>query len=250
MFKAYQKAAFKSFDPNMGSSFDPTLMNKFNGADGNTGGSPGTTTQGAKPGQKMQVNLTLENAAASALTFELWYYLNSMLRVLNPAFVSGNYKYIPQNSYEGIRALAAGTDGTVGANQIGDVVIRGLGPTPGPADPVATISCNEIAYASFFEASSILPFIVSWFRYGVTTSAQIKNNITWKVKTFSGGILQNTISPNSYFDPNQFQDFTLDILTSFDISTDRGLELKVNAGETVTLALFIQYWTAQTLGGN
>lgn len=243
MFKAYQKAAFGTFDPRVGNNFDPTLLSKYNGADATTGSGAGYTTQGAKPGQKMQVNLTLTNGSAGLLTFELWYYLNSMIRVLNPNFVTGAYTYVPQNSYEGIKSIAAGTDGTVGFDENGDCVIRNA--TPGNA--LGRISCDEIAYASFFEASATTPFVVAWFRYTVTSDAQIDKTFKWKVKTFSGGVKENTISPRSYFDPNQFQANTIDILTTFDVGIDRGLQVQLLAAESVRLALFIQFWTNQTL---
>lgn len=243
MFKAYQKAAFGTFDPRVGNNFDPTLLSKYNGADATTGGAPGYATQGAKPGQKMQINITMTNGAASTLTFELWYYLNSMIRVKNASFLTGAYAYIPQNSYEGIASIAAGTDATVGFDQNGDCVIRNA--TPGNA--LGRISCDEIAYASLFEASAITPFIVSWFRYTVTTDSQIDKTFKWKVKTYSGGIKENTISPRSYFDPNQFQAKTIDILTTFDVGIDRGLQISLLAAESVRLALFIQFWTNQSL---
>lgn len=242
MFIARQKPAGSSFDPNM---WDPAIMKKYNSA---TGDSPaaqsGQLVQGAKLGQKMQVNITLQNATAVTITFELWYYLNSMMRVLNPTFVTGVYHYIPQNSYEGIVSIAAGTDATVGPNAVGDVVIRGTL----PATPVATIKCDEIAYASFFEASAVTPFVVSWFRYGTSsTTNQFRNGIKWKSKSYSGGIKENIISPLAYQDPKNQQQLILDIYTTFDIGIDRGLETKVLAGEIVTFALFISFWTNQTL---
>lgn len=240
----YKRKAFgNNYDPNNG--YDPSVMHKFNNADGSQGGQPGSATQQAKPGQKMQINVKLNNNTAQVLTFELWNYLNSMLRVQNNTYAVGNYLYIPLDSWEGIKATAAGTDKTVGAAANGDVVIRGDGTVP---DPVGTISCKEIAYASFFQASGITAFNVAWFRYTVTSDAQIDNIITWFQKSMAGGVKQNPISPRSYFDPNQFQAKTIDILTNFNIGIDKGLFLQLQTGETVTLALFIENWTLQTLG--
>jgi hypothetical protein len=254
MFRSTTKSAkFSNYDPNA-SKFDPSVMSRYNGAD--AAGGPGYTTAGAQPGMKMQITLTLTNNAAVPLTFELWYYLNSMLRVRNATFAafaaSGggtgvNYLYHVQDGYEGIQRVAAGTDGTVGFDDLGRCVIRGAGPTPGPADPVAFVQCKEVGYASLFQASAITPFIVSWVRYTVTSDPQIDEIITWKQKSYSGGQSINTINPRVYFDPNQQQALTLDILTAFDVAIDRGLELNILAGNTVKMALFIQDWTNQAL---
>lgn len=244
-FRAKQN--FGNYDPNV-NNFDPAMAGRgnYNNADSGTAGSG---IAAAKPGQKMQVNLTFVNAAAVPLTFEVFYFLNSFLRVLNPAYVpatNANYKYIPQDSYEGIQGVAAGTDGTVGFNSRGSLVIRGRGATGGP-DPVATLGCGEIAYASFFAASGITPFSVTGIRMTVTTDSQIDNQVVYIKKSYSGGQVENPISPRSFFQPNQFQDFIVDIAAAFDIGIDTGLRYIVNNGETVKFALFINMWTNQTL---
>lgn len=239
------KQNFGTFDPN---TFDPALAGKYNNADSGAG-QPGSSTAAARPGQKMQVNLTFVNAAAVPLTFEVFYFLNSFTRVLNPAYVpvgNANYKYIPQCGYEGIKAIAAGTDGTVGFDSQGTLVIRGRGATGGP-DPIATLGCGEIAYASFFAASGITPFSVTGIRMTTTTDSQIDNQITYCKKSYSGGQVENPISPRSFFQPNQFQDFIVDVAAAFDIGIDTGLRYVVNNGNTVKFALFINMWTNQTL---
>jgi hypothetical protein len=250
MFRAVSKnAKFNNFDPSKANGFDPSVMNRYNGAD--SAGSPGYTTASAKPQMKMQITLTLTNATAVILTFELWYFLNSMMHKTNAAFAQAaavqggtgvNFLYVPQDSYEGMQAIIAATDGTVGWDQMGQAVIRGL-----PANPEGTIQCKEIGYRSLFYASSITPFIVSWLRYTVTSDAQIDELITWKQKSYSGGQTVNTINPRVYFDPNQQQALVLDILTSFDVGIDRGIEVNVLNGNTVKMALFITDWTNQTL---
>lgn len=238
------KAQYNSFDPN---NYDPTARRR-NNAD--NGGAPGYNTQSAQPGNKMQVNLTVNNATAVDITFELFSFLDSFTRRLKQEYVpvaNPDYAYIPQTSYQGISAIAAGTDGTVGFDQIGNLVIRGAGPTPGPADPVATLSCKEIAYASFFEASGITAFDVAYFRMTTSNDAQIDETFTYYQKTFSGGVNENPISPRAYFKPTQFQDFTIDVTVSFSIGIDKGIRYVVLAGQSVKINLFIQSWTLQTL---
>src|SRR6478609_6219671 len=99
MFGNMQNGAFNSFDPTLANnSFDPTVTNKFNNASGDAAG---YTTQDAKPGQKMQVNLSLANATAANLTFELFSYLDSQLRRQKNEYITGAFTYIPWTSFEG-----------------------------------------------------------------------------------------------------------------------------------------------------
>lgn len=237
MFRNLQNGAFNSFDPD---NFDPDVANKFNGANGSEAG---YSTSEAKPGQKMQVNLTLANPTASNLTFELFSFLDSQVRRRKTEYATGAFLYHPLLSFEGIPRLVADTGGLVGFNNAGELEIWGAN----AAAAKGKISCAEIAYASFFEASGITAFQVAYLRFTCQTDSQIDQNITYFQKTFSGGVKENTISPRAYFRPNQFQSKTIDITVSFSIGIDKGLKTVVLAGESVRLALFIQMWTNQTL---
>lgn len=238
-FKNMQSTAFDNFDPGI-SYFDPSVMKA--GANNATGDQAGSSTVAASPGQKMQVNLTLTNAAAVVLTFELFNYLNSYTRILNSTYATGNYQYIPLLTIEGLTEFAAATKRIVGFSDSGDLHIRGSAAVP---DPTATIGCGEIGYSAFFEASNTTPFVVSFIRYTCETSQQIDKQITWFKKTFSGGELTNKISPRAYFKPTQFQSFIIDITVNFSIGYDSGLRTQLIAGEVVTLSLFINMWTEQ-----
>lgn len=226
-----------TFDPD---HFDPTARGGFNNADGNA-----VQTVQAKPGQKMQVNLAMSNAAAVPLTFELWNYMTSMEKILNPNYATGNYKYIPLLTYQGIAAnTAGGGGGTVGFNADGSLAIRGNLVTP---DPVGTISCSTTPYRAFFEASEVIPFQVAYIRQTSLTDAQIDNEITWFQRTFAGAKTENNISPRSFFKPNQFQPLTVDVTIGFPVGLDAGLRVIVNNGENLRYAMFINYWTKQVI---
>lgn len=179
------------------------------------------------------------------MTFELFNWLTSATRVLNPTYVSGSYAMIPLLTFEGIAAQIAGTGGTIGFDAAGNLELHGNDATP---DAKPTIGCQEVAYSSFFEASSISPFQVAYFRLTVKTDAQIDNTIKWFQKTFSGGVNQNVISPRAYFKPTQFQNFIMDITVAFTIGIDSGLFLAVNTVENVRFSLFIEMWTVQGIG--
>lgn len=234
-----QKAAFNGFDPDQ---YDPSIGNKYNNADS---GNAGSSVQEALPGQKMQVNLSLSNPTAQNLTFELFQWLDSMTKRLKAEYVVSTYRYIPMISYEGIKLTAQNTTlGVVGWDQNGNCVIYG---STTAADPVATIGCGEIAYRSFFEASSITPFKVAYIRYTCNTQNQIDQQIAWFSKSYSGGTNENKISPRAYFRPNQYQSLTIDITVEFNINLESGLRHIVLAGESVRMSLFIQFWTDQSL---
>jgi hypothetical protein len=249
MFKArFNKQNY--YDPKgKFNNYDPGTMNRgrFNNADGNGGSMPGQHIKTAAPGNKMQINITMNNPTASNLTFEIWSFLNSCTRTLKTEYVNGDYAYIPQTSYEGIRAIAAGTDGTVGFNSVGNLIIRGAGPTPGPADTVATLSCKEIAYAALFEASGITPFEIAEFRYKSSNDAQKDEAIVYFQKTFSGGQSENNIVPRAYEKPTDMKENLINVDVAMSIGADKGVKTLVLAGQYVTLSLFIVGWTMQTL---
>lgn len=244
MFRNFNNKSRNEFDPSMtsGSHWDPSVAGRFNNADG---GSSGSAVVQAAQGQKMQTNIALNNIALVNITMELFNWLTSFTRVLNPAYATGVYAMIPLLTYEGLAATIAGTGGTVGFQDNGNLAMHGNDALP---SAIPTIGCQEVAYASFFEASSISPFQVAYFRYTVKTDAQIDNTIKWFQKTFSGGIQQNVISPRAYFKPTQFQDLVIDITVAFTIGLDSGLFVTVNTLENVRFSLFIEMWTVQGIG--
>lgn len=239
-------AAFDTYDPSLGNGFDPSLANKWNSANGNSG-APASVQVAARPGQKMQINIVMNNPTAQVLTFELFYYLNSAIRTQNLSYQVATYLYIPLLSYEGLAAAAAGGGnhgGTIGFDKNGTLIIQGDKVVP---DPNATIACKEISYNGFFNASATLPFTITFIRMTCVTDPQIDETINYIKKSFSGGVISNPVSPRSFFKPSQFQSFIIDITVSFDIGIDTGLATLLLAGENVRYALFINLWTNQTL---
>lgn len=239
-----RSSGFDSYDPDI-NSYDPSIARKINNADGGSAGSPNVISS-SKPGQKMQINLTITNGTAAVMTAEMFQWLDSCTFRYKSELAVGNYLMIPESSHEGLRRVVANSGGVVGWDQNGNLCYRGNDATP---DPLLTIGCSEVAYRSLFQASSILPFNISFIRENVTTSGQIDNKITWFRKTIGGGYIQNVVSPRAYFRPNQYQNLTIDIDVSLTIQVDSGIQMPVKAGETVTLALFINFWTYQDIGG-
>lgn len=236
-FKAHQ-AAFDTYDPSM---FDPNLAGKYNNANG--AGASALNFVQTKAGQKMTFSVTLNNPAAVSLWFELFCFLNSFTNVLNTQYVKGNYKYIPLLSLEGLTAHAGTHGGVVGFDQTGTLQIQGDLAVP---EASGTIGCSEIAYKGLFEASGITPFMVTGIRFTCKTDAQIDNNITYFTQSYSGGRTQNPIKPRTYFNPDQFQNFTLDLPVQCGIDIQSGLNVLVNAGETLSLNFFVSVYSDQS----
>jgi len=244
MNKQINSAAFDNFDPD---NFGDDVVSDLYDPDYATGAAQPeavTKVRNARPGKKLQLNISVVNATAVTLSAEIFSAFDSWTSRLKPELVVAPYNMIPATSIEGIAAIAGTPAGgnVVGFNSAGNLVVRG-----GAGDPLLTIGCGEYPYISLFDSTKSLPFYVSYTRYTVSTDAQIDNNISHFTRTFGGGVKSNVISPRAYFKPNQFQNKTIDILAPYPIDGETGLSIPTLAGENLRLALFIQRWGKNTL---
>lgn len=244
-----RRAAYDSF--NGRNEYDPSYMpNNFSGDTSSTNqydpgynfaDAPGgtTTVQQAQPGQKMQINLTLNNPTASKLTFELFQAFNSFMDILKPELVVATYSQIPGNSFEG---QAAYPNNINIYDQTGNVMIRGAA-----LAPVATIGCSEYPYKGLVETTKILGFKIVVIRVSVATQAQFDNNIEYKLRTYAGVKLDNTINVRSYkrlINPAQLD---IDVKAGVVVTGESGLNYALEAGERVQLGLYINKWAKPSL---
>jgi len=234
------RAAFDNYDPDgfnnaevISDLYDPDFMDKA--ADG----TPATKVRTARPGVKLQLNISITNATASEIKTELFSALDSWMTRRKTELAVGNYTMIPLLTYEGLQSLITNPTGgnTVGFNDDGDCEVRG-----NVGDPKLLVGCGEYPYASLWESTKTQPFYNSYLRYTVSTDNQIDKNITHFTKTFGGGLKENRISPRAFFKPDQFQNKTIDIIAPFTIDGESGLNIPVLAGESLRLAFFIQRW--------
>lgn len=241
-FKALQNAAFDNFDPSLVNSFDPALSGKYNNANG--AGGAATALVAAAPGQKMQFNVTLNNPSAVSLWFELFCYIDSFIDRQKTEYITGNYTYIPLLSLDGLTAHAGTHGGIVGFDKTGTLQIQG---DPSVPQAAGTIGCGQISYQGLQKASAITPFSISYIRYTCVTDPQIDQDIVYFTKSYSGGITQNPVTPRAYFQPTQFQNFTLDLTVEMGIDIQSGIKTQLLAGENVRLAFFVTVWSTQVL---
>ena len=245
MNRKVNDAAFDNYDPdNFGGDVTSDLYDP-DFATGDGGGSQSATAvKTARPGRKLQINISVTNATAQKIHAELFSAFDSWASRLKPELVVAAYLMIPATSLEGLAALIAAPTGggVVGYNSAGNLEVRA-----GAGAAKLTIGCGEYPYNALVESTKNLPFFVSYTRYTVTTDLQIDENIQHFTRSFGGGINSNVISPRAYFKPNQFQNKTIDIIAPYNIDGESGLSIPVLAGESIRLALFIQRWTKNNI---
>lgn len=176
--------------------------------------------------QRANFDLVMINASAEALTFELFNELKTFVENQNLAIVtSATITYIPESSREG---LAAAGVGIVGYTKAGKLLATGaLGAT------ALTVDCPQYTYRGLMKSSGRRPFTIEGIRMTVQNDAQIDNEIVHFTQNFLGAKSQNTLTPRTYFNPQQFQGKIVDIACNFPIDDQKGLLYKLNAGETV-----------------
>lgn len=227
---------FNSFDQNNTMStnqYDPSI----DFADSPAGGT--TMVNVARPGQKMQINLTLNNDTLQRIWFELFSAFNSFVEVLKPELVVASYSQIPGLSFEGV---AAYPDNINIVDQSGNVMIRGNN-----ALGVATIGCAEYPYWQLVQTTKVLGFEIVVTRISVATQAQFANNLTYFLKSYAGKNISNEINVRSYkklINPAQLD---IDVKAGMKITGESGIKYRLEVGEVVQLGLYINKWAKPTI---
>ncbi len=237
------EARFDSFG---GNNYDPDYFGadtQMDGYDPDYAGEtqPGSATkqEASRPGQKMQINITINNATAAKQKVELFSPLFSWTNVLKPEYAVGAYTAIPWSSTQGLGTIGIGT---VGFDQNGDLKKYGAA-----GNPTVTVGCGEYPYVSLFESIKALPFRCTFMRVAVLTANQLNNQIIHFTRTFSGGYKQNQINVRAYKSPYQQQNLEVDTKAPFDVTPESGLQYDLEIGETVQLGMFINRWTRPTI---
>lgn len=246
----YNKINESSFDSFGGNNYDPDLDNfqdvQMDGYDpdyaGETTGGSATRNEVARPGQKMQINITINNASAVKQKVELFSPFFSWSNVFKSEYIppaSPTYACIPSLSTQGLATIGVGT---IGYDQNGDLKKYGAA-----LAPQVTVGCGEYPYISLMESIKTLPFRVTFMRIAVQTQNQLNNQIIHFTRTFSGGYKQNQINVRSYKKPTQFQNLEVDTKAPFLIDGEKGLQYDLEAAEVVQIGLFINRWSRPTV---
>lgn len=238
----YDKINESAFDSFGGNNYDPDMDNfedVTNGYDPDYAGEsqPGGATRNemSRPGQKMQINITLSNPTAVKQKVELFSAFNSWADIYKSEYVVGAYTAIPALSTQGLGTVGIGT---IGYDNVGDLHHYGA-----VGNPSVTIGCSEYPYKSLVESTKTLPFRVTFLRIAVQTVNQLNNQIVHFTRTFSGGFKSNQINVRSYKKPTQFQNLEVDTKTPFVIDGEKGLQYSLEIGEVVQIGMFINRWS-------
>lgn len=240
----YDKINESSFDSFGGNDYDPDYFEDVqNGYDpdyaGELAAGAATRNEQSRPGQKMQINITISNPTAARQKVELFSAFFSWADIYKSEYVTGAYTAIPSLSTQGLATVGVGT---VGFDQNGDLHHYGAALAASVA-----IGCGEYPYKSLLESTKTLPFRVNFLRIAVTTVAQLNNQITHFTRTFAGGLKQNQINVRSYKKPTQFQNLEVDTKTPFIIDGEKGLVYDLEIAEVVQIGMFINRWSRPTV---
>jgi len=228
--------AFDSFDPS--SKYDPRNFAGDTPAVVNSGNAPAAGNNGlvVMAGAELaQFDISIVNAWNASCIVQLFNYMKSISIVLDASLAGG---FPP---FTGADLAAANTNSLVFWDHNGALVIRDAEPAN------VTIQCKQIAYRSLLESSSRTPFQIEKLRLTVQNDAQIDNEIFIKENTWLGKTDKNSLNPRTYFNPNQFQSKIIDIPLKTLINFERGLEILVNAGETINLSFFVSAYRKHSL---
>lgn len=234
-YRQNEAEAFESFDDEA-AQFDDAA-NSFDDANNNE---EADNLTGKRPVRKIvkkqsaSFDISMANPTAEVIKIELFNELNSFVKKLNPSYVAGTFSYIPANSLEG--QTAAGL-GVVGFDKNGVLKITSSNVL---TVAKASVTCQQFPYSGLMESTVSQPFVITRIRMTVTTDAQIDNEIIWFKSSFLGSTSQNSISPRTYFNPDQQQSKIVDIPARLSIDGTKGLLYALNAGETVKFSITIE----------
>ena len=226
MFAELENHSFDSFDD---------AADEFDAEDFDADNANGRPAPKRRPALlRSSFDLIVNNAATVPLKLELFQYLNGMTVKQRTDFINGNYTYIPLDSFQG-HATGTNAAGTVGFNANGELEIRGAA-----GSGSLTVACQQFPYKGLLVSSGLEPFRVERIRMTPTTQGQLNNEIVHVERTFLGARRENRINPRQFFSPTQFQSLIVDITAPFVIDREKGLEITINAGETVQFNFTVQ----------
>lgn len=182
-----------------------------------------------------QFDISVVNGQAVSMKVQLFNYFKTISNIVDANLMNGI------NPFTGQDVAAADLKSLTYWKHDGSLVSNEATPLP------VTISCKQTPYRALLESSSRTPFQIEKLRLTVTNDAQIDNEIFMVENTWLGKVDRNSINPRTYFNPNQFQSKIIDIPLKYVINFERGLELIVNAGETINLSFFVSSYRKHAL---
>ena len=177
------------------------------------------------------ITLTITNAIAATQFVQLFDYLRTISQIANASQTAFN----PETA--DVIVLQSNTNSLVFFDSVGSLVFQNASGTK------CTIACTtpNLTYRQLFcaSASPMGQFSVNKMRITFTTAGQISNAISVRRTSLFGKQDTDSISPRTYFTPNQYQNLIVDVPLKVSIDAYTGLSLTMVASETITLELFV-----------
>lgn len=184
-------------------------------------------------------------SAAATFTFKVKRLTDNIPNAVLPVPIFG---YLGQNNQfaDFINPLlpAGGYEIVVSFNTAGDMIITYNNITASLTDTVI-VSCNEIAYKTFLQATGITKMVINKVRYDisdVTKLAQFSNNFLIAAKDLMGKYSSENVTPSTFKSPEQYQSGIVDLDISAQIKPETCFVLGMGnngANFTVTLTNFV-----------
>lgn len=110
---------------------------------------------------------------------------------------------------------------------------------------IVEITCNEVPYPTFIDATQTDAFQVKDFRYKIsdsTVQAQYDNSMEFRKKTMFGRGGEQTLTPSTYINTTDFKDNLVQVAQPFDIDKDSFIvsAIEPTAGLQVTLSFGVE----------
>lgn len=222
-------AAFDSYDDEMGydDSFDDTYDSVDNYKGKKSTGAKPTMSASSWVSTSGYFTVSVVNAIGALQRIEIF----SSLR--NAAFTSNTTLYPTYLPFTFSNRAAANANNTVVFAANGDQIITNN------AGAILTISCKQVPYRTLLESLKFYRISVKQTKIGYTNEPQLDNDITHITQTLLGKLEQNTFTPRVYFKDTQFQSKQVTITQPYIIDGERGLQVDVNSGETMSFNFYL-----------
>lgn len=226
--RSMERAAFNSFDDT--DTFDPNMFDPNNAT--------GRQVQNAAPRAPLsaiaQFTIKIVNGLGADTKIELFNYLRSIVWALNTNITAFN-------PWTAVSVAAANANSLVYFDQTGNLIFQDAGGLK------LTISCNQVPYISMFIASAFFPWRVERMIMTFTNDLSLDQDIKHVTNTFLGSKKENPMTPRTFFQPTQFQSKLVEIKAPYDIDIEKGLQMTILSGETLTFNLYLRKYVKPSL---
>jgi hypothetical protein len=177
------------------------------------------------------INMRISNSTAKTVTVDLFHTIQA--DVLVGSKVGGA---IADEALNPFSILNTDPTSSVFFTNDGNLVYR----TAADTDCTVSLLMSNFTYRDFFNVCGLSAKKIKKMRIGVSNQSQIQQGkITVVEFTDFGKKEQDPINLSTFFSPNQFQTTILDVPLILDIDRNKGIQMSILSGITVTVDFFL-----------